>query len=191
VSQRFRQDGLRANDRYTKRHQVSSARQIEHGPYLSPTQVRRVREYIRANLGYDIGLAELADQVSLSPHYFSLLFKHTVGAPPYRYLLRERIHEAQRLLAAGRISICEVALSVGFSDQSHFSGAFRKMTGTTPKRYQRTMNPGERSKPWATLPAKPPFDSLAAMLTGERSRSNPRGYLNVRRKLIDRFIERS
>jgi AraC-like DNA-binding protein len=136
VSQRFRQDGLRANDRYTKRHQLSSARQIEHGPYLSPTQVQRVREYIRANLGYDIGLAELADQVSLSPHYFSLLFKHTVGAPPYRYLLRERIHEAQRLLAAGRISICEVALSVGFSDQSHFSGAFRKMTGTTPKRYQ-------------------------------------------------------
>jgi AraC family transcriptional regulator len=108
---------------------------------LSPTQVRRVREYIRVNLGRDIGLAELADQASLSPHYFSLLFKHTLGATPHRYMLRERLHEAQRLLVAGRMSISEVALSLGFADQSHFSQAFRKMTGTTPKRYQAHAEP--------------------------------------------------
>ena len=136
LSQFFRQDGLQANERYINQRLVGNAQQIERGPCLSPTQVRRVREYIRANLGHDIGLAELADQVSLSPHYFSLLFKHTIGASPHRYVLQERIYEAQRLLAAGRMAICEVALSVGFSDQSHFSGAFRKMTGTTPKRYQ-------------------------------------------------------
>jgi len=103
---------------------------------LSPKQVQRVREYIRANLGCDIGMAELADQVGLSPHYFSFLFKHTLGASPYHYVLRERIDEARRLLAVGRMSISEVALSLGFSDQSHFSQAFRRMTGTTPKRYQ-------------------------------------------------------
>jgi AraC family transcriptional regulator len=106
------------------------------GLSLSPKQVSRVREYIRMNLARDIGLAELADQVSLSPHYFSMLFKHALGVSPHHYVLRERIDEAQRLLAAGRMSICEVALSLGFSDQSHFSQAFRKMTGTTPKRYQ-------------------------------------------------------
>ena len=105
---------------------------------LSPTQVRRVREYIRANLGRDIALAELADQVRLSPHYFSSVFKHTLGASPYRYVLRERIDEARRMLASERMSISEVALSVGFSDQSHFSQAFRKMTGTTPKRFRGT-----------------------------------------------------
>jgi AraC family transcriptional regulator len=106
------------------------------GHALSPMQVNRVREYIRAHLASDIDLAELADQVNLSPHYFSTLFKRTFGLPPHHYVLRERIHEAQRLLAAGRLSISEVALSLGFSDQSHFSQAFRKMTGTTPKRYQ-------------------------------------------------------
>ena len=105
---------------------------------LSPMQVRRVREYIRANLACDVGLAEMADQVSLSPHYFSMLFKRALGVSPHHYVLRERIHEAQQLLAAGRMSISEVALSLGFSDQSHFSQAFRKMTGTTPKRYQST-----------------------------------------------------
>ena len=108
------------------------------GLALSPAQVSRVREYIRANLARDVGLAELAGQLGLSSHYFSMLFKHALGVSPHHYVLRERIREAQRLLAAGQTSISEVALSLGFSDQSHFSQAFRKMTGTTPKRYQST-----------------------------------------------------
>jgi AraC family transcriptional regulator len=103
---------------------------------LSPVQVKRVREYIRANLGCDISLVELADQVGLSPHYFSLLFKRALGESPHQFVLRERIDEAQRLLASGRTPISEVALNLGFADQSHFSQAFRKITGTTPKRYQ-------------------------------------------------------
>ncbi len=109
-----------------------------HGLALSPMQVRRVREYIRANLTGDVDLTELANQVNLSPHYFSRLFKQALGDSPHHYVLRERIHEAQKRLTAGRMSISEVALSLGFSDQSHFSQTFRKMTGTTPKRYQST-----------------------------------------------------
>jgi AraC family transcriptional regulator len=103
---------------------------------LSPMQIRRVREYIRKNLASNIGLVELAHQVNLSPHYFAMLFKHALGIPPHRYVLQERIREAQRKLAVGRMSISELALNLGFSDQSHFSRAFRKVTGTTPKRYQ-------------------------------------------------------
>jgi AraC family transcriptional regulator len=109
-----------------------------YGPALSPNQVARIQEYVRANLARDIGLSELADQLGLSPHYFSMLFKHAVGVSPHHYVLRERIREAQRLLATGRTAISDVALDLGFSDQSHFSQAFRKMTGTTPKRYQAT-----------------------------------------------------
>jgi AraC family transcriptional regulator len=109
-----------------------------YGVALSPLQVRRVREYIRTNLASNIGLADLADQVNLSPHYFSMLFKHALGVPPHHYVLQERIHEAQRQLAVGRMSISELALNLGFSDQSHFSRAFRKTTGTTPKHYQST-----------------------------------------------------
>lgn len=109
-----------------------------YGLALSPMQVRRIREYIRKNLASNIGLTELAGQVNLSPHYFSMLFKHSLGVSPHRYVLQERIHEAQRKLPVGRTSISELALNLGFSDQSHFSRAFRKMTGTTPKRYRST-----------------------------------------------------
>jgi AraC family transcriptional regulator len=105
---------------------------------LSPMQVRRVSEYLRAHLTCNVRLAELADQVSLSPHYFSMLFKHSLGLSPHHYVLRECIYEAQKRLADGQMSISQVAMSLGFADQSHFSQTFRKITGTTPKRFRKT-----------------------------------------------------
>ena len=107
-------------------------------PALAPTQVRLVSEYIRAKITCNVRVGELADQVHLSPHYFSTLFKHSVGVSPHRYVLRECVQEAQRRLAAGSAPISEIALSLGFSDQSHFSETFRKMTGTTPRQFQRS-----------------------------------------------------
>jgi AraC family transcriptional regulator len=107
------------------------------GPALSPAQIGRVCDYIRAHLASDMGIAEIAALVNLSPHYFSLLFRHAFGMPPHQYVLQERISEAKRLLAAGRMSLSELATHLGFSDQSHFSRAFRKLTGTTPGSYQR------------------------------------------------------
>jgi AraC family transcriptional regulator len=106
------------------------------GVALSAVQIRHLREYVNANLERDIGLADLADQVGLSPHYFSTLFKHAFGVSPHRYVLSERVHEAKRLLSNGRMAISEVALRLGFADQSHFSHVFRNFVGTTPKRYQ-------------------------------------------------------
>jgi AraC family transcriptional regulator len=124
--------------RLRTRYSRDTAPAGRYGLALSPMQVRHVREYIRTNLASNIGLAELADQVNLSPHYFSMLFKHALGVPPHHYVLQERIHEAQRQLAVGQMSISELAFNLGFSDQSHFSRAFRKMTGTTPKQYLST-----------------------------------------------------
>jgi AraC family transcriptional regulator len=102
---------------------------------LSPEQIRRVCDYIHAHLNSDMEVADLARQVNLSAHHFSMLFKQAIGVPPHQYVLHRRIDEAQRQLAAGRMTLSEVALSLGFSDQSHFSRAFRKITGTTPTRY--------------------------------------------------------
>jgi AraC family transcriptional regulator len=102
----------------------------------SIAQVYRVCDYIHAHLATNIAVAELASQVNLSPHHFSMLFKQALGVSPHQYVLQARIREAQRQLATGRVVISEVALCLGFSDQSHFSRAFRKVTGTTPARFQ-------------------------------------------------------
>lgn len=121
----------RLQARYSRKPVVERAQ----GSSLTPAQVRRVCEYIQAHLACDIGVAELAGQVNLSPHHFSMLFKRALGLPPHQYVLRARIREAQRQLATGHAVISEVALRLGFSDQSHFSRAFRKVTGTTPARW--------------------------------------------------------
>jgi AraC family transcriptional regulator len=111
--------------------------------------VQRVCDYIDAHLDSDMEVAELARQVNLSPHHFSMLFKRAIGVPPHQYVLRKRIHAAKRHLAAGGRTLSEVALSLGFCDQSHFSRAFRKITGTTPRQYGELT---EKSKPPGALP---------------------------------------
>ena len=103
---------------------------------LSGTQVARICEYIRTNLAVDMGVAELSALVNLSPHYFSMQFRRALGVPPHQYVLQERIAEARRLLAAGQMTLSELASSLGFADQSHFSRAFRKVTGMTPRMYK-------------------------------------------------------
>ena len=59
-----------------------------------------------------------------------------MGVTPHQYVMRERVGEAKRLLAKGHMSVAEVALTVGFASQSHFTDLFRRAVGTTPKRYQ-------------------------------------------------------
>jgi AraC family transcriptional regulator len=103
---------------------------------LSAPQLRRVRDYIHAHLSSDLGLAALAGEVQLSPYHFAHLFKNTVGMPPHHYVICERINESRKLLATRRMSVIEVAMTVGFASQSYFTEVFRKATGTTPKHYQ-------------------------------------------------------
>ena len=91
---------------------------------------------MEANLGSDIGLAALAGQVGLSPHYFSLLFKRSFGVSPYRYVVSRRIERARLRLSERAVPIAEIALGLGFADQSHFCRVFKTFFGTTPKRYR-------------------------------------------------------
>ncbi|MGK9286391.1 helix-turn-helix transcriptional regulator [Sinorhizobium meliloti] len=57
---------------------------------------------------------------------------------PYQWLLRERINRARTLLLETDASLSEVAISCGFSDQSHFTRVFTNVVGTTPGLWRRT-----------------------------------------------------
>jgi AraC family transcriptional regulator len=118
--------------RYSRRRAPVGPRRIA----LSPAQMRRVREFVSENLSADIGLSELANQTGLSPHYFSLLFKRAFGVPPYRYVLSTRIDRAKRLLSERKMPMSDIALELGFADQSHFSKTFKAFVGTTPRQYR-------------------------------------------------------
>lgn len=104
---------------------------------FSKVQLRRVLEYIHAHLGTNIDLIGLSSAVQLSPRQFSRLFRDTFGMPPHRYIMRERIQQAVALLAGNRLSIVEIALLLGFANQSHFTDVFRRATGIPPMRFRR------------------------------------------------------
>ncbi len=105
---------------------------------LSPCAMRRVREYVEAHLSESMDLAELAAVAGLSVYHFAREFKHSAGITPHYYLVQRRVERAQDVLARTDLSVSEIAVAVGFSDQSHLTRHFRHMLGTTPREFRRS-----------------------------------------------------
>lgn len=118
-------------------HQASPNRPFARGG-LAPWQQRAVIAYIDEHLTEPITLATLAGVVRLSPHYFCRAFKQSLGMPPHRYHANRRIERSKEMLLKRDESITQIGLSLGFSEPSAFSAAFRRATGTTPRDYQRS-----------------------------------------------------
>ncbi|RKX71980.1 MAG: hypothetical protein DRZ90_14730 [Spirochaetes bacterium] len=100
--------------------------------------ILRAMSYIRRHFTEKVSLEDVAEEVSLSPTYFSRLFKEEAGQSFKVYLNDLRIGEAKNLLAETVIPLIDVAASVGFEDQSYFSRVFRNVVGISPGRFRRT-----------------------------------------------------
>jgi AraC family transcriptional regulator len=106
------------------------------GHALPGCRLRRVTEYIQQNLDKDPRLAELAALAYMSPYHFARLFKCSTGAPPHRFVVRQRIARARACLATQELSIVQISRLVGFPTPSHFTTVFRRVTGITPRGYR-------------------------------------------------------
>jgi AraC family transcriptional regulator len=107
---------------------------------LAGWQQRIVIAYIEEHLAEQIPLATLARLVRLSPYYFCRAFKQSFGLPPHRYHNSRRIEQAKILLTKPAPSVTNIGMTVGFSDTSSFTTAFRKATGLTPSAYHRSLS---------------------------------------------------
>jgi AraC family transcriptional regulator len=106
---------------------------------LAAWQQRIVTTYIEEHLAKQISLTALAGLIHLSPYHFCRAFKQSMGVPPHRYHSIRRIELAKTLLAKPRPSVTEIGLTVGFSETSAFTAAFRKATGLTPTGFHRSL----------------------------------------------------
>jgi AraC family transcriptional regulator len=104
----------------------------------SQLKLQPVIEYVREHLHQNIKLIELAAISQLSPYHFLRLFKQTTNVTPHQYILRCRIEKAKVLLQQGELSLAEIALQVGFCDQSHLTRCFKRLLGVTPKQIQQS-----------------------------------------------------
>src|ERR1700722_3684320 len=106
-------------------------------PGLSNRRLMRVLAYIDAHIGEPITLANLAAAAGLSRMYFARQFRAATGIRPHEYVLRRRIERAQQLLTATSDALVDIALSVGFQTQAHFTTVFKKVVGSTPYQWRR------------------------------------------------------
>jgi AraC-like DNA-binding protein len=116
---------------------------LKEHPYrggLTPNQERRAKELLRENLAGEVPLAVVASECDLSLSQFSRAFRKSVGAPPHRWVMSQRIALAKAMLRDDLIPLSQVALECGFSDQSHFTRYFSTLVGVSPGAWRRSVH---------------------------------------------------
>ncbi|MEA4962495.1 helix-turn-helix transcriptional regulator [Lutispora sp.] len=99
--------------------------------------IARSVEYMEAFFNANITIADICDEINISPFHFIRTFKKKNGISPHQYLLKIRIQKARELLKSGRYSVSETAMLCGFVSMPHFSSTFKDMTGCSPVEYKR------------------------------------------------------
>lgn len=131
---------------------VKKNRNAENGSAITPRSKKRLRFYpnqimskeitraliyIDDNYKGGISLESTAEIVALSSYYFSRLFKKEVGLNFSEFLLHKRLSLAKQLLEETDSSVLDIAISVGYHEQSYFCKVFKKTVGMTPRDYRK------------------------------------------------------
>ena len=111
-------------------------------PQDVPLVVRQAISYVAAHLHEPFIVKNLADHLNCHPDFLGRKFKQSMGVDLSDYLMQARVELAKRLLANPKLTIEDAADGAGFSDRSHFSKAFRRITGVPPGEFQRRARQG-------------------------------------------------
>ncbi len=112
-----------------------SCRTISAPRHLDRAAVQRARQFLDAERRRVVHSSELETVSGLSRYDLARQFRTMCGTSPYRYLLMRRLDDARGLIDRG-LSLSQVAVDAGFSDQAHFTRAFKAAFGLTPAHYR-------------------------------------------------------
>ena len=98
--------------------------------------IQRGINYIKVHYAKKISLDDIAAAVSLSPAYFSTLFKQEMNITLTRFLNNYRAKRAAELLLNTRLPLIDIAHLTGFEDQSYFTKVFKKTYNQSPGKYR-------------------------------------------------------
>ncbi|WP_223974546.1 AraC family transcriptional regulator [Bradyrhizobium sp. RD5-C2] len=104
---------------------------------LAPKTLLRAIERLRSDSDADVSLAALASEAGLSRFHFCRAFKESTGLSPHAWLRKHRLEQAMKLLRDTNEAVVSVAAELGYTSQTAFAAAFRKLTGETPSDWRR------------------------------------------------------
>jgi AraC-like DNA-binding protein len=99
-------------------------------------QIEQIKKYINTNIENKLDLIEIAEHFYMNKYYLSHYFKKKTGFTISQYISSCKIAAAKSMLKKG-YSVTETAAALSYNSDSHFVTIFKKMTGTTPKKWSR------------------------------------------------------
>jgi AraC family transcriptional regulator len=102
-----------------------------------PRWLRQVRDLLNDQYAADLSLESIASSVNVHPTHLCRAFRQHYRCTPGDFVRQLRIERARQYLAESDTPLAEIALRVGYSDQSHFATAFKRLTGITPSRFRK------------------------------------------------------
>ena len=114
-------------------------------PYASDERIVKAVRYIYDHMSESITIQQLADEAGVSSGHFIRLFEQSTGMSPNLFHSMKRIERAQYLLNATKLPVKEIALRLGFPDNSYFVRVFKRSIGMTPSEYRNHLKSEQKS----------------------------------------------
>jgi AraC family transcriptional regulator len=105
---------------------------------LGEDDLASIGKTVAENLSERLSIDELSAELNMSKFHFLREFKKVTGETPYRYILRKKMERAEELLLDHDMKLTDIAYSLGFSDQSHFTNTFRRWKGISPGEFRKS-----------------------------------------------------
>lgn len=124
------------------------------GARLTGWRMRRLAEFIEANIERTIQVGELASVIRISTSQLGRCFNVTFGLTPSDYIMRQRLERARHMMLSSDEGLAQIAYACGLCDQAHLTRAFRKHYGCPPAAWRRDHRGERRTAPASWTPSE-------------------------------------
>ena len=121
------------------RYYCGSKDELDRMVYHNVLRLRPVIEYIAEHYCEKIYIEKLSEMITVSPDYFTKMFKDSIGKTPIEYINGLRVNEAMRRLAETDDSMAEIADAIGFCNPNYFHKIFKQYMDSSPLAYRKSI----------------------------------------------------
>ena len=107
--------------------------------YHNVLRLRPVMSYISEHFKEKIYIESLSDMISVSPDYFTKMFKDSIGKTPIDYINGLRVNYSMKLLCTTDMSMAQIAEDIGFCNPNYFHKIFKQYMGVSPLAYRKSI----------------------------------------------------